>query len=117
MLDRLKLFFSLERYAFLILFLELVAIGIEFVVWHYFGKYALIYTYPHIAFALYWGYRMVKLFVEWPRKRRYHIATVNYYNWCNSKNLPIKKSKLYNMNSPCDKVTRDEICKNLDIKL
>lgn len=114
---RLKLFFSLERYAFLILFLEVIAFLLEFFIWQYLKYWSLFYTILHSIAAFYWGYKMIKLFREWPRKERYHNAIVNYFNFCQEKGLPLKKSKLYMMNSPCDRITRNEICKNLNITL
>ena len=109
------LFFSLERYAFLILGLQIIC-GFFF---FFYIKY-IPYTYificiiPHIIVGIYFFIKMIVLFIQWPRKKRFHEISVTHFKRLKDQGKSISRARLSAMNTPCEKITRDTIYKMLE---
>ena len=111
----LLLFFSLERYAFLILSIQIICGILEiFNIKYVSSPYYLIYLIPHIIAGIYFFIKMVILFSLWPKKKRFHNITIHHYEYMKSAGKPISRSKLSAMNSPCEKITRDTVYKIIE---
>ena len=113
--ENIILFFSLERYAFLILGLQIICGFLEILNIKYIKyPYNLIYTIPYIIAGIYFFIKMLLLFIQWPRKKRFHEISVNHFKHLKDKGYYISKARLSAMNTPCEKITRNTIYKMLE---
>ena len=113
--ENILLFFSLERYAFLILVIQVICGFLELLNIKYIPcPYTLIYAIPHIIIGIYFFIKMLLLFIQWPRKKRFHEISVNHFKRLKDKGYYISKARLSAMNTPCEKITRNTIYKMLE---
>ena len=113
--ENIVLFFSLERYAFLILGLQIICGFLEILNIKYIEyPYNLIYTIPYIIAGIYFFIKMLLLFIQWPRKKRFHEISVSHFKRLKSEGRYISKARLSAMSTPCEKITRDTIYKMLE---
>lgn len=113
--ENILLFFSLERYALLILGLQIICGFLEILNIKYIKyPYSLIYTVPYIIAGIYFFIKMLLLFIQWPRKKRFHEISVNHFKHLKDKGYYISKARLSAMNTPCEKITRNTIYKTLE---
>ena len=113
--ENILLFFSLERYALLILGLQIICGFLEILNIKYIKyPYSLIYTVPYIIAGIYFFIKMLLLFIQWPRKKRFHEISVNHFKRLKNEGRYISRARLSAMNTPCEKITRDTIYKMLE---
>ena len=113
--ENIILFFSLERYAFLILGLQIICGFLEILNIKYIPyPYIFICIIPHIITGIYFFIKMLLLFIQWPRKKRFHEISVNHFKHLKDKGRYISKARLSAMSTPCEKITRDTIYKMLE---
>ena len=109
------LFFSLERYAFLILGLQIICGFLEILNIKYIPyPYIFICIIPHIIVGIYFFIKMIVLFIQWPRKKRFHEISVTHFKRLKDQGKSISRARLSAMNTPCEKITRDTIYKMLE---
>ena len=113
--ENIILFFSLERYALLILGLQIICGFLEILNIKYIKyPYNLIYTIPYTIAGIYFFIKMIVLFIQWPRKNRFHEITVTHFKRLKDQGKSISRARLSAMNTPCEKITRDTIYKMLE---
>ena len=113
--ENILLFFSLERYALLILGLQIICGVLEILNIKYIKyPYNLIYTIPYTIAGVYFLIKMLLLFIQWPRKKRFHEISVNHFKRLKSEGRYISRARLSAMSTPCEKITRDTIYKMLE---
>lgn len=113
--ENILLFFSLERYAFLIFGIQAICGFLEILNIKYIKcPYSLIYTVPYIPVSIYFFIKMLLLFIQWPRKKRFHKISVNHFKRLKDEGRYISRAKLSAMNTPCEKITRNAIYKMLE---
>lgn len=113
--ENIILFFSLERYAFLILGLQIICGFLEILNIKYIPyPYTFICIIPHIIVGIYFFIKMIGLFIQWPRKKRFHEITVTHFKCLKDQGKSISRARLSAMNTPCEKITRDTIYKMLE---
>lgn len=113
--ENIILFFSLERYAFLILGLQIICGFLEILNIKYIPyPYTFICIIPHIIVGIYFFIKMIVLFIQWPRKKRFHEITVTHFKRLKDQGKSISRARLSAMNTPCEKITRDTIYKMLE---
>ena len=113
--ENILLFFSLERYAFLILVIQVICGFLELLNIKYIScPYTLIYAIPHIIIGIYFFIKMLLLFIQWPRKKRFHEISVTHFKRLKDQGKSISRARLSAMNTPCEKITRDTIYKMLE---
>ena len=113
--ENILLFFSLERYAFLIFVIQIICGFLELLNIKYIScPYTLIYAIPHIIIGIYFFIKMLLLFIQWPRKKRFHEITVTHFKRLKDQRKSINRARLSAMNTPCEKITRDTIYKMLE---
>lgn len=113
--ENILLFFSLERYALLILGLQIICGFLEILNIKYIKyPYSLIYTVPYITAGIYFFIKMLLLFIQWPRKKRFHEISVNHFRRLKNEGRYISRARLSAMSTPCEKITRDTIYKMLE---
>lgn len=113
--ENIILFFSLERYAFLILGLQIICGFLEILNIKYIPyPYIFICIIPHIIVGIYFFIKMIVLFIQWPRKKRFHEISVTHFKRLKDQGKSISKARLSAMNTPCEKITRDTIYKMLE---
>ena len=113
--ENIILFFSLERYAFLILGLQIICGFLEILNIKYIKyPYNLIYTIPYIIAGIYFFIKMLLLFIQWSRKKRFHEITVTHFKRLKDQGKSISRARLSAMSTPCEKITRDTIYKILE---
>ena len=113
--ENILLFFSLERYALLILGLQIICGVLEILNIKYIKyPYNLIYTIPYIIAGIYFFIKMLLLFIQWPRKKRFHEISVSHFKRLKDQGKSINSARLSAMNTPCEKITRDTIYKMLE---
>lgn len=113
--ENILLFFSLERYALLILGLQIICGFLEILNIKYIKyPYSLIYTVPYIIAGIYFFIKMLLLFIQWPRKKRFHEISVNHFRRLKNEGRYISRARLSAMSTPCEKITRDIIYKMLE---
>mgnify|MGYP000928483433 CR=1 FL=1 len=104
------LFCKLERYALLILGIQIGCFFLEVLNIKYIpNPYLYIYLLSHVIAGIYYFIKMAVLFLQWPRKKRFHEITLSHYAFMKNNNRHINKAKLSAMNSPCEKITRNEV--------
>ena len=113
--ENILLFFSLERYAFLILGLQIICGFLEILNIKYIPyPYIFICIIPHIIVGIYFFIKMIVLFIQWPRKKRFHEISVTHFKRLKDQGKSISRARLSAMNTPCEKITRDTIYKMLE---
>ena len=113
--ENILLFFSLERYAFLILGLQIICGFLEILNIKYIPyPYIFICIIPHIIVGIYFFIKMIVLFIQWPRKKRFHEISVIHFKRLKDQGKSISRARLSAMNTPCEKITRDTIYKMLE---
>lgn len=113
--ENIILFFSLERYAFLILGLQIICGFLEILNIKYIPyPYIFICIIPHIIVSIYFFIKMIVLFIQWPRKKRFHEIAVTHFKRLKDQGKSISRARLSAMNTPCEKITRDTIYKMLE---
>ena len=113
--ENIILFFSLERYAFLILGLQIICGFLEILNIKYIPyPYIFICIIPHIIVGIYFFIKMIVLFIQWPRKKRFHEISVTHFKRLKDQGKSISRARLSAMNTPCEKITRDTIYKILE---
>lgn len=113
--ENILLFFSLERYAFLILGILVICSFLEILNVKYIKyPYSLIYTTPYILTSIYSFIKMLLLFIQWPRKKRFHKISVSHFKRLKDEGRYISRARLSAMNTPCEKITRNTIYKTLE---
>ena len=113
--ESILLFFSLERYAFLILGLQIICGFLEILNIKYIPyPYIFICIIPHIIVGIYFFIKMIVLFIQWPRKKRFHEISVTHFKRLKDQGKYISRARLSAMNTPCEKITRDTIYKMLE---
>ena len=113
--ENIILFFSLERYALLILGLQIICGVLEVLNIKYIKyPYNLIYTIPYTIAGIYFFIKMLLLFIQWPRTKRFHVISVNHFKRLKNEGRYISRARLSAMNTPCEKITRDTIYKMLE---
>ena len=113
--ENIILFFSLERYAFLILGLQIICGFLETLNIKYIPyPYIFICIIPHIIVGIYFFIKMIVLFIQWPRKKRFHEISVTHFKRLKDQGKSISRARLSAMNTPCEKITRDTIYKMLE---
>ena len=113
--ENVLLFFSLERYAFLILGLQIICGFLEILNIKYIPyPYTFICIIPHIIVGIYFFIKMIVLFIQWPGKKRFHEITVTHFKRLKDQGKSISRARLSAMNTPCEKITRDTIYKMLE---
>lgn len=113
--ENILLFFSLERYAFLIFGIQVICGFLEILNIKYIKyPYSLIYTVPYIPAGIYFFIKMLLLFIQWPRKKRFHKVSVSHFKYLKDEGRYINRARLSAMNTPCDKITRNVIYKILE---
>ena len=113
--ENIILFFSLERYALLILGLQIICGFLEILNIKYIPyPYIFICIIPHIIVGIYFFIKMIVLFIQWPRKKRFHKITVTHFKRLKDQGKSISRARLSAMNTPCEKITRDTIYKMLE---
>ena len=113
--ENIILFFSLERYAFLILGLQIICGFLEILNVKYIPyPYIFICIIPHIIVGIYFFIKMIVLFIQWPRKKRFHEISVTHFKRLKDQGKSISRARLSAMNTPCEKITRDIIYKMLE---
>ena len=113
--ENIILFFSLERDAFLILGLQIICGFLEILNIKYIKyPYNLIYTIPYIIAGIYFFIKMLLLFIQWPRKKRFHEISVSHFKRLKDQGKSINSARLSAMNTPCEKITRHTIYKMLE---
>lgn len=113
--ENILLFFSLERYALLILGLQIICGFLEILNIKYIKyPYSLICTVPYIIAGIYFFIKMLLLFIQWPRKKRFHEISVNHFRRLKNEGRYISRARLSAMSTPCEKITRDIIYKMLE---
>lgn len=113
--ENILLFFSLERYALLILGLQIICGFLEILNIKYIKyPYSLIYTIPYIVAGIYFFIKMLLLFIQWPRKKRFHEISVNHFRRLKNEGRYISRARLSAMSTLCEKITRDTIYKMLE---
>ena len=113
--ESILLFFSLERYAFLILGLQIICGFLEILNIKYIPyPYIFICIIPHIIVGIYFFIKMIVLFIQWPRKKRFHEISVTHFKRLKDQGKSISRARLSAMNTPCEKITRDTIYKILE---
>ena len=109
------LFLSLERYAFLILGLQIFCGFLEILNIKYVpSPYFYFYLVPHMAAGAYFLGLMLWLFSQWPRKKRFHNMVIRHYSYMKANNRHIGKARLSAMSTACEKITRNEIYRILE---
>lgn len=113
--ENIILFFSLERYAFLILGFQIICGFLEILNIKYIPyPYIFICIIPHIIVGIYFFIKMIVLFIQWPRKKRFHEISVTHFKRLKDQGKSISRARLSAMNTPCEKITRDTIYKMLE---
>lgn len=113
--ENIILFFSLERYAFLILGLQIICGFLEILNIKYIPyPYIFICIIPHIIVGIYFFIKMIVLFIQWPRKKRFHEISVTHFKRLKDQGKSISRARLSAMNTPCEKITREAIYKILE---
>lgn len=113
--ENIILFFSLERYAFLILGLQIICGFLEILNIKYIPyPYIFICIIPHIIVGIYFFIKMIVLFIQWPRKKRFHEISVTHFKSLKDQGKSISRARLSAMNTPCEKITREAIYKILE---
>lgn len=113
--ENIILFFSLERYAFLILGLQIICGFLEILNIKYIPyPYIFICIIPHIIVGIYFFIKMIVLFIQWPRKKRFHEISVTHFKRLKDQGKSISRARLSAMNTPCEKITRETIYKILE---
>ena len=113
--ENILLFFSLERYALLILGLQIICSFLEILNIKYIKyPYNLIYAIPYTIAGIYFFIKMLLLFIQWPRKKRFHEISVTHFKRLKNQGKSISRARLSAMNTPCEKITRDTIYKMLE---
>lgn len=113
--ENILLFFSLERYAFLILGIQIICGFLELLNIKYVQyPYTLICIIPHIIAGIYFFIKMITLFIQWPRKKRFHEISVTHFKRMKDQGRYISRARLSAMSTPCEKITRDTIYKMLE---
>ena len=113
--ENIILFFSLERYTFLILGLQIICGFLEILNIKYIPyPYIFICIIPHIIVGIYFFIKMIVLFIQWPRKKRFHEISVTHFKRLKDQGKSISRARLSAMNTPCEKITRDTIYKMLE---
>ena len=113
--ENIILFFSLERYAFLILGLQIICGFLEILNIKYIPyPYIFICIIPHIIVGIYFFIKMIVLFIQWPRKKRFHEISVTHFKRLKDQGKFISRARLSAMNTPCEKITREAIYKILE---
>ena len=113
--ESILLFFSLERYAFLILGLQIICGFLEILNIKYIPyPYIFICIIPHIIVGIYFFIKMIVLFIQWPRKKRFHEISVTHFKRLKDQGKSISRARLSAMNTPCEKITREAIYKILE---
>ena len=113
--ENIILFFSLERYAFLILGFQIICGFLEILNIKYIPyPYIFICIIPHIIVGIYFFIKMIVLFIQWLRKKRFHEISVTHFKRLKDQGKSISRARLSAMNTPCEKITRDTIYKMLE---
>lgn len=113
--ENILLFFSLERYALLILGLQIICGFLEIANIKYIKyPHSLIYTIPYMIAGIYFFIKMLLLFIQWPRKKRFHEISINHFKRLKNEGRYISRARLSAMSTPCEKITRDTIYKMLE---
>ena len=113
--ENIILFFSLERYAFLILGLQIICGFLEILNIKYIKyPYNFIYTIPYTIAGIYFFIKMLLLFIQWPRKKRFHEISATHFRRLKYQGNSVSRARLSAMNTPCEKITRDTIYKMLE---
>ena len=113
--ENVLLFFSLERYAFLILGLQIICGFLEILNIKYIPyPYTFICIIPHIIVGIYFFIKMIVLFIQWPGKKRFHEISITHFKRLKDQGKSISRARLSAMSTPCEKITRDTIYKMLE---